>query len=356
MIRLAKGDVLAGVPVAFPYDAEIKAPEVPLVAERTAPLRRDTELLMREKHHGATTPALIAYLVLLSFGGLWLTTLVLGLRSPRLRRRDRLDGARVVMTGALGGIGVATAQALRDRGARVVGIDLVNGPDVVAADVTDAESVRAAMAEAAERLGGIDLLVNLAGIGRAQDAGDLPDAEARRVLDVNFWGTWHATAAALPWLTDSRGHVVVTASGLAVVNMPWAAAYAASKRAVSAYADTLRIEYDGRVSVTVVNPGYVRTPIHEVPAASGASLEGVVPPDSMADVTRAYVRACVDRPRSIATSARTAFGLTLASRRPALMDRLVRLGNKRLGRPDPTFVLTDAQLAERRERTLSRRG
>ncbi len=338
MVRLADHDVLAAAPVAFPYDREIGAQAIPLVPERTVPLRRDTELLMREAHHGDTLPALVAYVVLGSFVATWITVLVRGLRSPRLRRPAPLDGARVVMTGALGGIGAATAAALRGEGARVVGIDLVEGRDVVAGDVTSAASMRAAFAEAADRLGGIDIVVNLAGIGRAQDTGEFPDAESRRVVDVNLFGTWNATAAAMPWLVASRGHVVVTASGLATVSVPWAPAYAASKRAVSAYADTLRVEYAGRVTVTVVNPGYVRTPIHEVAAASGASLEGLVPADAMRDVVDAYVSACAAKPRSLATSRRTAFGLWFAARRPAVADRLVLTALRRLGRPAPTFV------------------
>lgn len=347
MVRVAKGNVLAAAPVAFPADTEIKAAAIPLAPERTVPLRRDTELLMRETHHGATLPATIAYTVLGLFGALWLTVLVAGVRSRRLDRPDPFDGARVVVTGALGGIGLAVSEAYREAGARVVGLDLVSGPDVIAANVTDAASLRDAVAEAAERLGGIDVLVNLAGIGRAQDSGDFPDDEARRVLDVNLYGTWNATAAALPWLVASRGHVVVTASGLAVANVPWAPAYAASKRAVSAYADSLRIEYKGRLTVTTVNPGYVRTPIHEVPAASGASLEGLVPADAMGDVVSAYVQAVTDKPRSLATSWRTALSLRVARRHPALADLIVLRSMARLNRPDPSFVLTPEQLAAR---------
>ncbi|HEV2889583.1 MAG TPA: SDR family NAD(P)-dependent oxidoreductase [Frankiaceae bacterium] len=353
LLRLANGTEMVAAPVYFPADAEIGAPEIPLVPERTVVMARDTRLLMREARAGDTTAALVAYVVLLASALLWLTMLVLGLRSRRLDRPDRLNGARVVVTGALGGIGVAVIGGLRSQGARVVGVDLVEGPDTVAANVTDTDATRAAVAEAAERLGGIDVLVNLAGIGRAHDAGDFPDADARRVVDVNLFGTWNATAAALPWLVASHGHVVVTASGLAAVNVPWAAAYAASKRGVAAYADTLRLEYDGRVSVTTVNPGYVRTPIHEVPAASGASLEGVTPPDSMDEVVRAYVTAIVERPRSIATSWRTTFGVWFAARYPALADNVVLSKMARLDRPAPTFVLSDERLEARRE---ARRG
>lgn len=347
MVRIANDDALVGAAVAFPADEEIGAPAVPLVPERTVTLDRDTRLLMREARDGSSVPATIAYSVLGLFAAMWIASIALAFRSKKLDRNDPLDGARVVVTGALGGIGVAVAEGLRARGARVAGLDLVSADGVVAADVTSAESTREAVAEAARRLGGIDVLVNLAGIGRAQDAGDLPDAEARRVLEVNFWGTWHATAAALPWLARDGGHVVVTASGLAVANVPWAAAYAASKRAVAAYADTLRLEHGERVSVTVVNPGYVRTPIHEVPAASGASLEGLVPADDMRDVVAAYLRAITHRPRSITTSWRTAVALRFAHRWPALADAAVRRQVAKLDRPAPSFVLTGEDLAAR---------
>ena len=348
LVRLANGTEMVAAPVYFPADPEIGADEIPLVPERSVVMTRDTKLLMREARAGDTTAALVSYVVLLGSALLWLTLLTLGLRSRRLERRDRLDGARVVVTGALGGIGVAVTDGLRKAGARVVGLDLVDGPDVIAANVTDLDSTRAAVAEAAERLGGIDVLVNLAGIGRAQDAGDFPDADARRVIDVNLFGTWHATAAALPWLVESGGQVVVTASGLSAVNVPWAAAYAASKRAVAAYADTLRLEYDGRVAVTTVNPGYVRTPIHEVPAASGASLEGMVPADPMESVVAAFLTAITERPRSVATSWRTAFGVWLAARRPSLVDGAVLGKVARMDRPLPTFVLTEERLEARR--------
>ena len=353
MIRIANDDVLAAAPVHFPRDEEIGADEIPVVAERTVPLDRDTRLLMREARGGSSVPATIAYTVLGVFAALWITSIAMAFRSKKLDRRDPLDGARVVVTGALGGIGVAVTDGLRARGARVVGIDLVAGKDVLAADVSSVESTQSAVHGAAERLGGIDVLVNLAGIGRAQCAGDYPDAEARRVMDVNFWGTWHATAAALPCLVDSGGHVVVTASGLAVANVPYAAAYAASKRAVSAYADTLRLEFGDRVTVTVVNPGYVRTPIHDVPAASGASLEGLVPADEMRDVVDAYLTACTDKPRSVATSWRTGLALSFARRWPALSDTFVLRGMGRLKRPDPAFVLSEEELATRATRRES---
>ena len=349
LVRLARADALVAIPVFLPLDEEIGAPETPVVAERSAPLVRDTNLLMREAHAGPVAPAIIAYTAVGGIAIAWIASLLLAFTQVSRRRRTPLDGKRVVVSGALGGIGAAITKAYRDAGARVVGFDLVAGDDVMAVDVTDQVATERAMRAAVTQLGGIDVLVNLAGIGRAQDSGALPDADARRTVDINFWGTWNVTASAIPWLTESHGHVVVTASGLAIVPMPWAAAYAASKRAVSAYADSLRLEYAGRLTVTTMNPGYVRTPIHDVVAASGASLEGVVGADSMESVVDGYLHAVVDRPRTCSTSTRSALLFRLGALRPGVTDAFIRLAVARLRRPDPTFVQSAEELTTRRE-------
>ncbi|HVF20962.1 MAG TPA: SDR family NAD(P)-dependent oxidoreductase [Mycobacteriales bacterium] len=335
IVRLAQGSTLAGAPVFMPLDEEIEAAEIPVVPTRTVAFERDTELLMREAHEGDALPAILAYIAIGTIAVVWITSLVLAYRGVSRRRRLALAGRRVVVTGAAGGIGGAVVSSLRADGAIVVGLDLA-GSDVDV-DVCDAGSVSTAVAEAESRLGGIDVLVHLAGIGRAHDAGGPPDAAARRIVDVNFWGTWQVTAAAMPALRESGGHVVVTASGLAIANAPWAAAYSASKRAVSAWADALRIEYAG-VDVTVVNPGYVRTPIHDESKAQGVSLEGVVPADDMDDVVEAYRQALRTRPRAIATSAQTTMALAIARHLPATADRFTARQVRRLGRPAPTFV------------------
>ncbi len=355
LVRFAEGPVLAGAAVFMPADPEIKASEIPVVAERTVPLERDTKLLLREAHDGPTWPAVVAYSAIGLVALAWFSSLAAAYAATSRRSRSPLAAKRVVITGALGGIGQAVAQGLREQGARVVGLDLVDGPDVVACDVTDADRTRAAMTEAATRLGGIDVLINLAGIGRAQDTGDFPDADARRTVEVNFWGTWNASAAAVPWLVESGGHAVITASGLAIATVPWSAAYSASKRAVTAYADTLRVEYGHRLTVTTVNPGYIRTPIHEVAAASGASLEGVVPADPMSSVVVAYLRACIERPRHIATSLRSTVMFALARQFPIGADRFTHRAQARVDRPDPTFVMTADELDNRRSTRVKAR-
>lgn len=254
--------------------------------------------------------------------------------APRPTRRARgATGMRVVVTGARGGIGTAACDALRAAGATVIGLDLkgqaaggAEGADngIIAVDVRDEASVRRAIEEAARRLGGIDVVVNNAGVGTVQDSGRMPDAAARATLEINLLGAWITAAAAMPHLLESRGHVVNVASGLALATVPYAAAYSASKRALTAYSDTLRMEYRGRVTVTTLNPGYIRTAIHNGPAERGASLDGVVNVDSVEQAANAVVRACVRRPRELTTSGTTAAGLFMARHFPRLVDAVLR--------------------------------
>jgi NAD(P)-dependent dehydrogenase (short-subunit alcohol dehydrogenase family) len=211
---------------------------------------------------------------------------------------------RIVITGAAGGIGAATVASLRARGAQVVGLDInASSEDVLACDVRDQESVDRAVAEAIERLGGLDVLINCAGIGDPQSAGERPREDALRVLDVNLLGPWRVTAAALPALRASRGRVVNVASGLAHLTVPLATAYCMSKRGLVAYSDALRIEHRDAITVTTVYPGYIRTPIHEAAAAKGLTLEGSVPAESVEDAAQTLTRAALDSPkRDLATT------------------------------------------------------
>jgi NAD(P)-dependent dehydrogenase (short-subunit alcohol dehydrogenase family) len=215
---------------------------------------------------------------------------------------------RVIITGAASGIGKATAEALRERGAKVVGLDLRSGDDLMACDVTSQESVDTAVAEAIRQLGGgADALVNCAGIGLPQSATERPGIDALRVLDVNLLGTWRVTAAALPALRASRGRVVNISSGLAHLAVPFATAYAASKRGVVGYSEQLRAEVGDEVTVTTVYPGYIRTPIHDASQSAGIGLEGMVPPEPVSAAAETILRAIYGKPaRDLATTRRGA--------------------------------------------------
>jgi NAD(P)-dependent dehydrogenase (short-subunit alcohol dehydrogenase family) len=242
--------------------------------------------------------------------------------------------ARVIVTGASGGIGGAATAALRARGAHVVGLDLRADPerDVLACDVRDQADVDRAVAAAIERLGGLDVLVNNAGIGIPQSAGEAPDADALAVLDINLVGPWRVTAAALPALRAARGRVVNVASGLAHVTVPFATAYCMSKRGLVGYSDALRMEHGDAITVTTVYPGYIRTGIHDAARDRGVGLEGAVPPEKLSDAAATLVRAALGPPaRDLATTRRGAVSYAVVRRLPrALMDRLGRAQLRRL--------------------------
>ncbi|HWF72924.1 MAG TPA: SDR family NAD(P)-dependent oxidoreductase [Solirubrobacteraceae bacterium] len=212
--------------------------------------------------------------------------------------------ARVIITGAASGIGAATAAALRDRDAEVIGLDLnAEGKDILRCDVRDQASVDHAVAEAIARLRGLDVLINCAGIGDPQSAGEPPGEDALRVIDVNLLGPWRVTGAAFPALRASHGRVINVASGLAHMTVPLAPAYCMSKRGLVAYSDSLRIEHGDEITVTTVYPGYIRTPIHDAAAAKGLSLEGSVPAESVEDAARTLTSAALDSAkRDVATT------------------------------------------------------
>lgn len=232
---------------------------------------------------------------------------------------------RVLITGAASGIGAATTQKLRAQGARVEGLDLNTGDGLIACDVRDQESVDRAVAEATERLGGLDVLINNAGVGYAQSAGKPPDAEALALLDVNMVGPWRVTSAALPALREARGRVVNVASGLAHLALPLVPAYCMSKRGLTAYSDALRLEHGDALTVTTVYPGYIKTPIHSTSEEDGFALDGVLPEESLGEVAKLLARAALGSPkRDLATTRRGTVNYFLLRATPrGVMDRLI---------------------------------
>ncbi|MFC7709681.1 SDR family NAD(P)-dependent oxidoreductase [Micromonospora lupini] len=147
-------------------------------------------------------------------------------------------GLAALVTGGSSGIGRATAVELRERGARVAVLDLdpsglPEGIAGFATDVSSRPSVQKSVAAAADALGGIDVVVNNAGIGATGTVADQSDDEWHRVLDVNVVGMARVVSAALPWLRASAHASVVNISSIAALNgLPGRALYSASKGAV----------------------------------------------------------------------------------------------------------------------------
>jgi NAD(P)-dependent dehydrogenase (short-subunit alcohol dehydrogenase family) len=214
-------------------------------------------------------------------------------------------GDRVIVTGAAGGLASPAVARLRERGVQVIGLDVIGDEHTIACDITDDAAVSRAVAQAVQRLGGVDAVVHFAGIGTPNDAGAALVPDALRVIDVNLLGAWRVTAAALPALLDGRaargrrkGRVVFVASELAYLTLPFVSAYSVAKRGMTAYADALRLEYGSDLHVTTVCPGYVRTPIHDVGRQVGLALEGQVRREEVEDVVATVLRALTAvRPR-----------------------------------------------------------
>lgn len=180
------------------------------------------------------------------------------------------DGLVAVVTGGASGIGLATAETLAARGATVAVLDRnIEGlPDALTgfvADVSDRASVDQAIAAIADRFGGIDIVVNNAGVSAVGTVEENDDAEWARVLDINVVGMARVTAAALPWLRRSDAAAVVNLASVAALNgLPQRALYSASKGAVLALTYAMATDHVGEgIRVNCVSPATVATPFVE---------------------------------------------------------------------------------------------
>ena len=177
------------------------------------------------------------------------------------------EGLVAAVTGGASGIGAATVDALRARGARVAALDIdpTGVPDDVLAvrvDVSDDTSVCDGVEKVVGDLGRLDIVVNNAGIGAQGTVADNDDAEWMRVLDVNLLGMVRVSRAALPHLRSSPAAAIVnTGSIAATAGLPQRALYSASKGAVLALTRAMAADHlPDRIRVNCVNPGTADTP------------------------------------------------------------------------------------------------
>lgn len=178
-----------------------------------------------------------------------------------------LEGSRVLVTGAAGGIGRAVVHRLAEEGCRVVASDLritsTEGVDAIEADVTSPSQVEHLVAEAERRLGGLDGLVLCAGVAAAGPTHAMTVEEFDRVVAVSLRGTFLVCRAALPrMLQRGRGRVVTFGSTAALVGAPGLAAYAAAKGAVLQFTRSIAAEYAAQgIRVNCICPGGTETPL-----------------------------------------------------------------------------------------------
>jgi NAD(P)-dependent dehydrogenase (short-subunit alcohol dehydrogenase family) len=182
----------------------------------------------------------------------------------------RLAGRKILITGGASGIGRATAALFVQEGAAVAVLDQAEGPDgglFFAVDVADPASVRQAVDAAAESLGGLDGLVNAAGIFSAAGLADTSPDLFARTLAVNLTGTFLVVQAAAPKLlaagaAGAAASIVTIGSGVGITPTgPGSTAYVASKGGVIAMTKVLAMELAPTVRVNVVCPGAVETPM-----------------------------------------------------------------------------------------------
>lgn len=176
-----------------------------------------------------------------------------------------LTGFAAIVTGGSSGIGAATVDELRRRGASVSILDRAPSPDdssAFAVDVTDREGVDAAVAEVARRHDGLDILVNCAGIECRGPLDDVDDDEAMHVMNVNVLGMMRTMRAASPFLIRSRrGSIVNVGSVAASTGMAGLSVYSATKGAVAAMTRSIGAELlPHGVRANCVTPATVDTP------------------------------------------------------------------------------------------------
>ena len=268
-----------------------------------------------------------------------------------------LSDQTVVITGASSGIGRVTAREAARRGARVVltGRDEAALRDLaeeiathggaarhLAADVADRDAIEAVAALARSAFGGIDTWVNNAGVALFSRLEDTVEADARRLFDTNFWGTVHGSLAALKTLKQTGGALVNVGSVVGDFGVPVQGMYAASKHAVKAFTDSLRIELEAEgapVSVTLVKPAAVATPIVDnVGNTTGREARLPAPHYAPEEVAHAILYAAEHPQRDIYVGGTGRLMSFLAQAAPHLADKVsARFGeDAQLGAPQET--------------------
>lgn len=255
-----------------------------------------------------------------------------------------LAGRRIILTGASEGIGRALALSLAAAKARIVlaardasrleslarECRAAGGEaHAVPTDVANAQDCEWLIAESMRALGGIDVLVNNAGITMWSRFDALADLEVfERLLEINYLAPVRLTWLALPHLKESKGLMVAVASLAGLTGVPERTAYAGSKHALVGFCDSLRIELAGSgVDVCVVAPDFVVTETHKRAMGPDGQPLGESPMQqtkimTAADCAVRIIRGIEKRERLVLMSARGRLGRWLKLVAPSMIDRI----------------------------------
>lgn len=231
------------------------------------------------------------------------------------KKRKKLAEQTLVITGATSGIGLATARLAAECGARLV-LSSRNADDLravcddlrqrgtectwVVADVADPHQVQSIADAAIRRFGGFDTWVNNAAVSIYGRLLEVPLEDERRLFETNFWGVVHGCRVALNHLERKGGTIINIGSVLSNRSMLLQGTYSATKHAVKAYTDALRIELekdDVPVSITLIKPGSIDTPYPEHARNYMDEAASLPPPLYTPEVVARAILACAERPR-----------------------------------------------------------
>lgn len=188
----------------------------------------------------------------------------------------RFEDKAILVTGAGSGMGRITTQRFVEEGGQVLAVDIsadglaataaeCEGPGKVVthvADVSNRDACVAAVAAAVEAFGGLDVLVNVAGVLRMNHFTDVTPDELNLVMGVNFFGSFWLCQAAIPHLLERGGNIVNIASNAGLMGQAYAVAYCSSKAAVINFTKALAMEYAKTpLRVNCVAPGGTATPM-----------------------------------------------------------------------------------------------
>lgn len=258
--------------------------------------------------------------------------------------KNAFQDRTVIVTGASSGIGRETALAFAAAGANVVlaarrqdALEQIVSEHsawrermlILRTDVTRDEDVARLIHTTVSRFGRIDILVNNAGIGSHAPIADTRPEDVRRLMEVNFFGPLRCIQAALPSMKNQtansggvRGQIVNVGSVLSILATPFNGIYCATKFALRALSDSLRMELrDAEIDVILILPGHIDTPFFgnqiRYDGAARARFGKGAPPDKVA---RAILHACTHREREVVLTLPAKLGVWTKRFAPRLLD------------------------------------
>lgn len=257
-----------------------------------------------------------------------------------------MKGKTIIVTGASSGIGLASCAIFAQAGAKVVmaarSIEKLqetaedfkkrySNPCIlpVKCDVSNEADCKGLIEAAVREFGGINVLVNNAGISMRAWFKDLDLDVERELMNVNFWGTVYCTKYALPWLLQSKGQVVGVISIAGYIGLPGRTGYSASKFAIRGFLNTLRIEHlhDG-LNVMIFAPGYIATNIRKSALLADGSKQGSTPRKEEKMMTaeqagKILLRSLEKRKSEVVLTALGKLTIFVSTRFPRLADKLI---------------------------------